>query len=162
MKQIKDTQYAIDEYGNVFNTKRGTQCTPWFENNSRYMLVGLYKGGKRTCYRVHRLVAEAYLENPNGYSFVKHLYDDKTNNHVSNLEWGENPDNVQEGYDNGCYLYNKRSYKVLVKNTETEESFVFKSMREAEDKTKINRKTMSAVLKGRRNNPEGWEISYVG
>ncbi|CAL6089782.1 HNH_endonuclease [Hexamita inflata] len=36
---------------------------------------------------VHRLVAEAFIENPNNYKFVKHIDGDIRNNHVSNLQW---------------------------------------------------------------------------
>jgi len=43
---------------------------------------------------IHRLVAETYIPNPNNYDTINHIDENKTNNHVSNLEWMSNADNV--------------------------------------------------------------------
>ena len=43
---------------------------------------------------IHRAVALAYIPNPNNYDTVNHIDENKTNNHVSNLEWMSNADNV--------------------------------------------------------------------
>jgi hypothetical protein len=43
---------------------------------------------------IHRAVALAYIPNPNNYDNVNHIDENKTNNHVSNLEWMSNADNV--------------------------------------------------------------------
>lgn len=52
-----------------------------------YLCVKLCKEGKmKICY-VHRLVANAFIPNPNGYRCVNHKDEDKTNNRVDNLEW---------------------------------------------------------------------------
>lgn len=52
-------------------------------------------------FRIHRLVAEAYIPNPNNYPLVMHLDDDKTNNKVENLQWGTYSMNNQSAYDRG-------------------------------------------------------------
>ena len=49
--------------------------------------------------RVHRLVAEAYIPNPNNYPYVLHLDDNKANKHVSNLAWGTPSENTQDAVD---------------------------------------------------------------
>ena len=51
-----------------------------------YMRVFLYKNGKPKPYSVHRLVAIAFIPNPNNYPEVNHIDEDKTNNIVENLE----------------------------------------------------------------------------
>lgn len=58
-----------------------------YENKNGYLYVNLCKDGKMKTFRVHRLVANAFIPNPNGYRCVNHKDEDKTNNCVDNLEW---------------------------------------------------------------------------
>lgn len=83
--------YQVSNLGNVrsFSAyRRGNgrllSCT---DNGYGYLIVGLNKNNKRKNHYVHRLVAEAFIENPNGYSQVNHLDYNRKNNRVSNLEW---------------------------------------------------------------------------
>ena len=58
-----------------------------------YLYCGLSKNGLTKRYRVHRLVAEAFIANPNELPQVNHIDGDKLNNSINNLEWvtkGEN------------------------------------------------------------------------
>jgi hypothetical protein len=52
-----------------------------------YLSVDLSKNGKSKTYTVHRLVADAFLPNPNKYEQVNHIDENKANNSVENLEW---------------------------------------------------------------------------
>lgn len=64
-------------------------------NGHGYLIVGLrYKGGKRKNYYVHRLVAEAFIPNPNGLKEVNHIDYDTLNNAVWNLEWTSRECNI--------------------------------------------------------------------
>lgn len=47
--------------------------------------------------KIHRLVAEAYLSNPNNYDTVDHIDGDRTNNCVNNLQWMDAKDNIRKG-----------------------------------------------------------------
>ena len=47
--------------------------------------------------KIHRLVAEAYLPNPNNYDTVDHIDGDRTNNCVNNLQWMDAKDNIRKG-----------------------------------------------------------------
>ena len=67
-----------------------------------YLGVMLYgKGGQKTrgfkTFSVHRLVAEAFIPNPNGLPEVNHIDEDKTNNRVENLQWVSHIDNTNYG-----------------------------------------------------------------
>jgi hypothetical protein len=64
---------------------------------SGYLQVQLCKNGKRIWKYVHRLVAEAFLENPNHYKEVNHKDECKENNHVENLEWCDRSYNINYG-----------------------------------------------------------------
>lgn len=52
-----------------------------------YKFVVLSKNGKTKGYRVHRLVVETFIPNPNGYECINHKDENKLNNNVENLEW---------------------------------------------------------------------------
>lgn len=56
-------------------------------NSQGYLIVDLSRDGFRKHYLIHRLVAQAFLENPNNLPFVNHKDENKSNNIVDNLEW---------------------------------------------------------------------------
>ena len=67
------------------------------KSGNGYLQVGLWKNGKRKFFLVHRLVAEAFIPNPEGFEQVNHKDEVKTNNCVSNLEWVSRWDNMHYG-----------------------------------------------------------------
>lgn len=81
--------------------KKGKVLIPTTRQHG-YLGVMLYgKGGHATrgfkTFSVHRLVAEAFVENPNGYDEINHLDECKTNNRADNLEWCDRVHNVRYG-----------------------------------------------------------------
>ena len=85
---VKDYEghYMVDARGNVFSLKRNRVMTPCKSNNG-YLQVHLTKDGKMKSFKIHRLVAEAFIPNPYNLPQVNHKDEDKYNNHVDNLEW---------------------------------------------------------------------------
>lgn len=66
-----------------------------------YKAVVLSKGGKTKTQYVHRLVAGAFIKNPDNLPYVNHRDGIPSNNHAANLEWVTHRQNVQHAYDNG-------------------------------------------------------------
>ena len=99
-KDIKEYEglYIIDENGNIKN-KDGYQKKINVAKNG-YCIVDLYKNNIRHTYTVHRLVAQAFLDNPYNLDIVNHKDGDKTNNCVSNLEWCDYSYNLKHALDN--------------------------------------------------------------
>lgn len=62
-----------------------------------YLFVNLYKNGKRKPRTIHRLVAKAFIPNPDNLPEVNHKDEDKTNNNVENLEWCTKSHNCSYG-----------------------------------------------------------------
>lgn len=93
MEEWKDIEgyeglYQVSNYGRVKSLWFGREKILKGGKNARgYLVVGLWKDGKRVMKKVHRLVAEAFLENPQNLLEVNHKDEDKTNNSVSNLEF---------------------------------------------------------------------------
>ena len=69
-------------------------------NGLGYLQVNLCKNRKTRHFTIHRLVAKAFLENPDNKSDVNHKDEDKTNNCVDNLEWMTRKDNINYGTHN--------------------------------------------------------------
>lgn len=92
-KDIKDFEglYQVSNLGRVRSLDRpyhkGKILTPAFDGKKNYLFVGLHKNKVVKQKNVHRLVAETFIDNPNNYPCINHIDENKTNNHVENLEW---------------------------------------------------------------------------
>lgn len=85
-KTIEGYNYQVSSKGRIRN-KTTKVVKKTFINERGYVVVSLYKEKKLKTFRVHRLVASAFIENPNNNPEINHKDEDKTNNHVTNLEW---------------------------------------------------------------------------
>ena len=99
-KRIKGFEnYTINDSGDnekmVYNTVRGKYKKPQRFKNG-YLFVSLYQEGKNKIFLLHRLVAEAFIPNPQNKPQVGHLDCDRTNNKIENLYWCT----AQENMDN--------------------------------------------------------------
>lgn len=84
-KRFKDTDYQVSNLGNVFSVYNGKQLKPFM--NDRYLVVDLFAYTVRQRIAVHRMVAIAFIENPDNKEYVNHIDGNKLNNCVDNLEW---------------------------------------------------------------------------
>lgn len=101
--------YQVNEFGDVRSIKRNKNI---FKSvtNSGYYQVKLYKDSKSKNFYVHRLVSEAFIDNPNNYKEVNHKDENKLNNQVENLEWCDRIYNEH---------YNNKHKKTVEKITNT-------------------------------------------
>ena len=108
MKQIdnlKDIQVTVD--GKVYRNKTLLSTRI---NTCGYEIVTVYGVG----YRVHRLVAEAYIPNPENKPEVNHIDGNKLNNHVSNLECVTSKENKIHGWGAGLYTHKGENHYLNV------------------------------------------------
>lgn len=98
---LKQTnKYEVNINGEVRNkrTKRFTKSNP---DKDGYLKVVLYHDEKRRNYFVHRLIAEAFILNPENKPVVNHIDGNVKNNTLSNLEWATIKENVNHAYKMG-------------------------------------------------------------
>lgn len=86
-----------------------------FQNAKRngYKTVDLCKNGKVKTTLVHRIVADAFLPNPNGLRFVNHIDSNRGNNNVNNLEWVTSSENRMHGINNGFVSFDAKSLRCI-------------------------------------------------
>lgn len=96
-KDIKGTNgnYQISNKGRVKSLIRNTPKIMRLKDWKGYKKVGIRIDGKQKDYRVHRLVAEAFIPNPNNLSNVNHKDYNRDNNVVDNLEWSTHDENAK-------------------------------------------------------------------
>jgi len=93
-KRIKNyPNYEVSNCGLIMNSQ-GNILKPR-DNGHGYQQAGLCKNGKANNFRIHRLVADAFIPNPENKPIVDHIDRCKTNNHVSNLRWATSSENLQ-------------------------------------------------------------------
>ena len=86
MEQVKDyPNYSVNHLGEVFNNKTGRKLKHTVKKG--YCLVYLYNEKGRKSFLIHRLVAKAFIPNPNNLPEVNHKDENPLNNSVENLEW---------------------------------------------------------------------------
>jgi hypothetical protein len=95
-KKIKDYEdFEVSDLGRI--RKKNMIYKP--QNNGRnYLGVGLRKNGVKKRYYVHRLVAAAFIENPENKSEVNHIDGNRMNNNLLNLEWVTRSENHYHRY----------------------------------------------------------------
>lgn len=122
-----------------------------------YMYVYLNKNAKGKNCRVHRLIAESFIDNPNNLPQVNHIDGNKQNNRVDNLEWCTSKENIRHSYKLGL----SNNYKIKVNQYDLKGNFIktFESITRASTETGISTGNISACINGKRKTAEKyiWE-----
>jgi hypothetical protein len=126
--------YQVSNYGRVKrlehiapnNIRLSEKISTQFKNQNGYMIVILSKNGEGKKFQVHRLVAQAFLPNPNNLPFVNHKDESRIHNNVENLEWctakynsnyGTIKDRKSKNMTKAWAKKKEDGYKVITKRT---------------------------------------------
>lgn len=171
--------YEVSNMGNVKSLGNGKSCNKNYskerilkltKNKLGYLYVSLYKDGVKKSCRVHRLVAIAFIPNPQGYKEINHRDENKGNNCVENLEWCSRSYN--NTYNNKAKKIGEkvseklrndpnRSKAVIATNKETGQTIVFPSLMEASRQLGIRQGHITECCQGKRKSDGGYTFVYV-
>lgn len=154
--------YEISDIGRVKSLKYGKEkiLKPGKLKNG-YLHVILYKEGKKKIFKIHRLVAEAFIPNPLGLETVNHMDEVKTNNVASNLEWMSIKDNNNYGSrTKRAAEANAKSVEMLDKST-GELLATYHSLKEAWRVTCINPGDISSCCLGKLKSAGGYKWRHL-
>lgn len=118
--------YEVSSMGDVrsLGGRRGSRAKMLRQHGLRgYMRVDLCTGGKRKSYLVHRLVAEAFIANPENKPFINHIDGIPYHNYIINLEWCDHQENMNHANAIGL-INNKGERHGMHKLTQSEAMYI--------------------------------------
>lgn len=95
-------RYLISNRGRIISLNSGSEMAQYVQKNG-YAAVKLHTHNVKRTFLVHRLVASAFVPNPNGLAEVNHIDGDKLNNSADNLEWVTHSQNMRHSIEVGLY-----------------------------------------------------------
>ena len=155
--------YEVTTTGDIINIKTGRVLKP-AKDGGGYLFVNLCKDGKPKMFLIHRLVAQAFIPNPQNLPQVNHKDENKTNNTVENLEWCTHEYNINYG------THNERVSKTKTNGKTSKTVFqytldgslirIWPSTMEIQRKNKFNNRHISACCLGKIHTAYGFKWSY--
>lgn len=171
--KIKDfPNYSVSSSGSVRNDNRMSLLKPT-TNHKGYLYVVLSKDGKTTTKKIHRLVAESFIDNPDNKPQVNHIDGNKQNNDVSNLEWCTASENQKHFWkviatdkDRVKRFKSRKSYSLsnhprARKVLRVNDNKVYNCITEAALDSKTTESLISQVCRGKRRTTGGYMWRYV-
>lgn len=167
MKTIPGLEkYGITEAGEIFNLETGRRIKTFLGKNGYETAQFTYE--KRHHMRlVHRLIAEAYIPNPEQKPCINHRDGNKRNNRIENLEWCTYRENTEHAaktlkvltqYQTANQRRRKAVQGIYPDGSKTE---VYSSIREASEATGADSRNLSKVLNGKRKTCCGAAWTYM-
>ena len=152
--------YQVSNLGRVKRVATG-RVLKGCKDRGGYLLVGLYKQGSASKKLIHRLVAQAFIPNPEHKSEINHIDENKTNNMVSNLEWMTAKENSNHGKRNER-VSKSNSIPIIAINLKTSEVQKYYGTNECARQLGLDPSNITHVLKGRVKQTKGYTFKYNG
>lgn len=183
MEQWKDIEgyegmYQVSNTGKVKSLKRVTKfkgkdytrteqekLLTLAKHHKGYFKAQLRKNDKLKAFFIHRLVAQAFIPNPESKATVNHKDGDKSNNTVENLEWMSNQENMAHAYATGLRnndaIHLKQLKPVAQYSKSGELITTYGSVKEAVEKTGLRQGGISSCCRGNYKHSGGYVWKYI-
>ena len=155
--------YQVSNLGRVKRVKTD-RVLKGYKNTCGYLIINLCENSIVSSKKIHRLVAQAFIPNPDNKSQVNHIDEDKTNNNIDNLEWVTAKENNNHGTRNeriGKAISKLKSIPIIATNIKTGESTEFYGARECARQLGLHQASITKVLKGRYKQTGGYTFKYL-
>jgi hypothetical protein len=168
-KDISDyPNYMVNESGEIYSKVR-KKLLKQQVTKFGYARVGLYKNNTMKLFAVHRIVAQAFIPNPNNLPQINHINENKLDNRVENLEWCTPSYNINHGSRNKIVSKKLTEYKNVtvakhVQQINKDTGDIVKtwtSTREIERELGIPHSNIHACCTGKRKTRKGYIWRYV-
>lgn len=148
-------KYLISSEGKIKSLYTNRLLKPFLMKKG-YLEVSLWINNKRKTFRVHKLVAETFIPNPNNFSQINHKDENKTNNDITNLEWCT----PQYNHDYGARNL-KTKKKICQMNMEGNVIKIWDGIVDIEKELHLFGSNITSVCKGRRKTYKGYKWKYM-
>ena len=146
----------VIEYSNGNKSKHKGRILKGETDKRGYKRVRLSKNDTTKKFQIHRLVAIAFIPNPDNKQFVNHIDENPSNNNVDNLEWVTGSENMRHGtIQQRLSDLKKKPIRCINDNKE------FNSVNEASEYYEIERRLISGVLSGAKKTTYGLRFEYL-
>lgn len=172
-----ENHYQVNELGQIRTLKNssirkaGTILKPQTSKKNGYVYQMLYNEGKQKLLRLHRVVATAFLPNPDNLPQVNHKNGDKTDNRVENLEWCTQEENMLHAFRTGLEKPSDKQKRAIAETNKAKRkavifksekySQIFESVSKASEVTGLSTTTISRYCRGLRVENNNNEWSYL-
>lgn len=158
--------YQVSNLGNIRQIRKRNNAYNCYYKTERLMKLQKTRKGylriqlnndieKRKTFAVHRLVAEAFIPNPDNLPQINHIDENKENNNVNNLEWCDNKYNANYGRRNESH-----KKKIIQKDLDGKIIKIWDSIADIERNMNIKSSNISAICKGLRKTAKGYRWEY--
>lgn len=163
--------YFVSDHGRVWSEASQKFLKPKPLDNHGHLGFALCVNGQRHYVYLHRIMAQAFIPNPNRLPIVRHLDDEPSNNIIENLAWGTQRDNWRDSVRNGTAQpprdewreigFQKTRIPVLGTNIKTGKHMRFRGQSEAARELGLEQSNVWKVLNGQRAHTGGWFFEYL-
>jgi len=160
--RVRTLDRVVPCRGNGTRFVKGLILKQW-DNGTGYLQATIQIDGKQTKKYVHRLVAQTFIKNNGNLPEVNHKDNDRTNNHVDNLEFCTHSYNMKYREKYGVSQTESQGHPIFAINLDTLEVSHFRSQCEAGRALGVNSKSINNVIKGRYKYTNGyWFVNDDG
>lgn len=164
--------YQVSNLGKIKGVRKNELTPSYNKGKIRYPKVTLTRSGEHIDKRVNRLVATAFIPNPNNEPLVMHLDNNPKNNRVDNLAWGSYSENLKYCWDCDRHpqtltddarekAYAKRRTAIIAINCKTGSKQEFISQHAASRALGVSQQHIWGVLNGHRKSTGGYRFEYA-